>query len=162
MSIFNIHSYIFTYIHLHPLKSFCVSSSHVPLSALRPPCGCQVGNRTWDYCIVVRCASNLATPHPNLQSSHAAPQSNLATPHPKQSSHAAPQQSSHTAPQFEICSTGSDISRDRNKVKASGLFMHGSFRPWVVLFIHTNKLNDCLLKQFDIFSKPFRTDSAGS
>ncbi len=69
---FTIHSYFFTYIHLHLLKSLCVSSSYVPLSSKRPPCGCQVGNRTWDCHTAVQCASNLATPHPI----------NLATPHP--------------------------------------------------------------------------------
>jgi hypothetical protein len=65
-SIFNIHTYFFTYIHLHSLNSLCVSSSHVPLSAVRPPCGSQVGNRTWDYRTAVRRASNLATPHPSI------------------------------------------------------------------------------------------------
>jgi hypothetical protein len=63
-SISDIHSYFFTYIHLHSLKLLCVSSSQVPLSAERLPCGCQVGNQTWDCRTAVRRASNLATPHP--------------------------------------------------------------------------------------------------
>ncbi len=70
--IFFKHTFIPLHIHPSPFVEFplCFFIAG-PLSAERPPCGCQVSNRTWDCRSAVRRASNLATPHP--KPSHAAP-----------------------------------------------------------------------------------------